>query len=172
LAFADRLAFAETCVLLAVCAGINRLWRVPAGALLLPLVLGAGLQDAGLLTIELPRPLLAVSYAILGWSIGLRFDRAILAHALRSLPAVIASVTALLAVCGGFAWALARYAGIDPMTAYLATSPGGVDAIAIIASATKVDMPFIMALQTARLILVILLGPRLARMLAERSRRR
>jgi membrane AbrB-like protein len=162
-------AFAETCALLLACAGICRFWRIPAGPLLLPLALGAGLQDAGLMIIELPRPLLAASYAILGWSIGLRFDRAILAHALRSLPAVTASVTALLAVCAGFAWVLARYAGIDPMTAYLATSPGGVDAIAIIATSIKVDVPFIMALQTARLILVILLGPRLARLLADRS---
>ena len=36
------------------------------------------LQDAGLLTIELPPWLLAASYAIVGWSTGLGFNRAIL----------------------------------------------------------------------------------------------
>jgi len=52
------------------------------------------------------------------------------------------------------------------VTAYLATSPGGLDAVAIIAASTKLDMPFIMALQTARIVLVIAIGPYLARKFA------
>lgn len=51
-----------------------------------------------------------------------------------------------------------RFLGIDPLTAYLATSPGGLDSIAIIATSTPVDLPFVMALQTARFLLVLLLG--------------
>ena len=59
--------------------------------------------------------------------------------------------------------------GIDPLTAYLATSPGGADSVAIIASSSKVDQPFVMAMQIARFVVVLLTGPSLARFIARRS---
>ncbi|MNU00090.1 putative ammonia monooxygenase [compost metagenome] len=58
--------------------------------------------------------------------------------------------------------------GIDPLTAYLATSPGGLDSVAIIAASTPVDMSFVMALQTARFVLVLLLGGPLSKFVARR----
>ncbi len=73
---------------------------------------------------------------------------------------------------GLLAYALHVFAGIDPLTAYLATSPGGMDSIAIIAAAIDVDVPFIMALQTARMLIVMAIGPALARRLANRLIRR
>jgi uncharacterized membrane protein AbrB (regulator of aidB expression) len=54
-------------------------------------------------------------------------------------------------------------AGIDPLTAYLATSPGGMDSVAIIGAASNVDLSFVMALQTLRLVIVLIVGPPLAR---------
>ena len=36
------------------------------------------------------------------------------------------------------------FAGVDPMTAYLATSPGGADSIAIIAASSNVDISFVL----------------------------
>ena len=66
---------------------------------------------------------------------------------------------------------LVHAAGIDPLTAYLATSPGGVDSIAIIGAASKVDLSFVMALQTVRLVMVLIVGPPLARFIAQRMRR-
>jgi len=77
----------------------------------------------------------------------------------------------LLALCGGLGVLLGRYAHVDAMTAYLAMSPGGLDAVAIIAASIHLDMPFVMALQTARILLVILIGPSLARLLADWSAR-
>ena len=60
-------------------------------------------------------------------------------------------------------------AGIDPLTAYLATSPGGMDSIAIIAASSNVDVPFVMALQTARLLMIMAIGPSLARFVASKA---
>jgi uncharacterized membrane protein AbrB (regulator of aidB expression) len=56
--------------------------------------------------------------------------------------------------------------GTDPLTAYLATSPGGADSVAIIAASSPVDVPFVMAMQVARFILVMLAGPFLAKRVA------
>jgi membrane AbrB-like protein len=145
----------------------NRL-RVPAGPLLLPLMIAATLQASGKLTIELPPWLLALSYGLVGWSIGLHFTRRILAHAARTLPKILLSIFMLIAICGVFAAILTFGAGIDPLTAYLATSPGSADAIAIIAVSSKVDLPFVMALQTTRFILVAVTGPIISKFVVKR----
>ncbi len=141
---------------------------IPAGPLLLPLVLGVALQNTGLLHIELPPLLLALGYAAIGWGVGLRFDRVVVRHAARALPAVLASIAGLVALCAGFAALLVVFAGIDPLTAYLAMSPGGADTVAIIASSAHVDVAFVMAMQTARLLVLLITGPILARVLADR----
>lgn len=146
-----------------------RHWRIPAGPLLVPMVLGVALQGSGVLTIELPPVLLAASYAILGWGIGLRFNRPILVHAARALPRVLAAILVLIAICAGFAVLLTQFAGVDPLTAYLATSPGGADAVAIIAASSPVDLPFVMAMQIARFLTVLSIGPRLSRFIASRN---
>jgi uncharacterized protein len=160
------LPFAATAAVIMVCGIVGSLLRIPAGALLAPMVVGAVLQDAGIMRIELPPWLLALAYLLVGWSIGLRFDRLILAYAARALPRLIASILALVAVCGVFAALLVTFSGVDPLTAYLATSPGGADSVAIIAASTHVDMPFVLAMQTFRLLMVMLIGPGIARLLA------
>ena len=145
------------------------LWlRVPAGALLLPMVAGALLEGTGLAHMTLPPWLLALSYAFLGWSVGLGFTRAILVHARRALPQVLVAIFILIAVSGGLAVILVRAAGIDPLTAYLATSPGGMDTVAIIAASSTADLSFVMALQTVRFVIVLFAGPPLARFIALR----
>ena len=127
------------------------------------------LSDAGWLAIELPPWLLAASYALVGWSTGLGFNRTILHHAAQALPRVVMSILVLMAVCGGLSALLVVAAGIDPLTAYLATSPGGADSAAIIAMASHVDVAFVMAMQTTRLVLVLLIGPSLASFVARRA---
>jgi membrane AbrB-like protein len=141
--------------------------RIPGAPLLVPLVLGGVLQNTGLMAIELPPWLLAASFGLLGWSIGLRFTRPILAHAVRALPSVLASTLTLIASCGVFAALLVVFAGVDPLTAYLATSPGGADSVAIIAAAVPVDVPFVMTMQTSRFLVVLLTGPALARLIVK-----
>ena len=58
---------------------------------------------------------------------------------------------------------------MDPLTAYLATTPGGLDVAAIIASDSDVDVPFVLSMQFARIVVVLVTGPSLARFLAGRS---
>jgi hypothetical protein len=79
------------------------------------------------------------------------------------LPVILASIFTLIALCGGLAFALHEAVGTDALTAYLATSPGGADAVAIIAASSRVDLPFVMAMQIGRLLVAVLVGPTLAR---------
>ena len=165
----DWIGFAGTLAVVAVGIGVALFTKVRAGGMLVPMILGAALQDFAGLNIVLPPALLTVCYALLGWTIGLRFTRDILGHAARAFPAILGSMLALIAICGVFALLLVQFAGVDPLTAYLATSPGGADSVAIIAASSHVDLPFVMAMQAGRLIVVMLTGPALARWIATRE---
>ncbi|AWK89598.1 AbrB family transcriptional regulator [Azospirillum thermophilum] len=140
--------------------------RIPAGGMLVPMILGAALHVAGLAELTVPPWLLALVYATLGWCIGLRFTREVVRHAVRAVPQMLAGTLALIALCGGSAWVLTRMLGTDALTAYLATSPGGLDSVAIIAVGSGANVSFVLALQTLRLFVVILTGPPVARLIA------
>ncbi|MBB4120389.1 AbrB family transcriptional regulator [Martelella radicis] len=169
LASPDWWALCQTAVLVVIGVLVGRRSGLPAGAMIVPVIIGSALNVSGLVTIELPQPLLAVSYALVGWAIGSRFDRDVILHASRALPRVLASILALVAICAVFAWLLVIFAGIDPLSAYLATSPGGADAVAIISASTDVNVAFVMSMQIARFFFVMALGPMLARFVAKRS---
>ena len=160
--------FAATLLIAAGGGLIGMMLRIPAGALLAPMALAAVLEAMGLVSLVLPQWLLAITYAVLGWSIGLSFNREILRHAARALLPITLAIGIMIAVCAVLAAVLVRAAGIDPLTAYLATSPGGMDSVAIIGAASKVDLSFVMALQVVRLVIVLMAGPPLARFLAQR----
>jgi membrane AbrB-like protein len=160
--------FTATLLIAGLGGALGRGSRMPAGGLLVPMIAGAALEGTGIIHITLPPWLLATSYAFLGWSIGLGFTREILSHASRALPKVLLANLLIIGACGALAFVLVRAAGVDPLTAYLATSPGGIDSVAIIGAASKVDLSFVMALQTLRLVVVLIAGPPLARFIARR----
>lgn len=137
--------------------------RLPAGALIGPMILGAVLHATGLATMALPAPLLDLAYAGIGWYVGLRFTRETLGVTLRALPGILVATFAVILLCGGWAWALTHILAIDFLTAFLATSPGGLDSVAIIAVGTHADVSFVLAVQTLRLFVVLVTGPLLAK---------
>ena len=162
----DLPSLAITLMLAAVGASTGLVSRIPGGVILGSMALCAAGSGAGWIRIELPPVLLIASYAVIGWTIGSRFTRDVLATAARALPQTLGAAVLLMLLCGLLSYALMRYMHTDPLTAYLAASPGGVDAAAIIAASTKVDMQLVMMVQTVRLIVVLAIGPRLARLAA------
>jgi uncharacterized protein len=162
------LPFAETVALAIGGPLIARRLNIPAGAFLVPLVVGAVLSHFGLMQIEQPPWLLAACYTMVGWNIGLRFTRPLLIHAAKALPRILVCIFIMIGLCGGVAMMLVMVARVDPLTAYLATSPGGSDSIAIIAASSDVDVSFVMAMQTVRMITVLFLAPVLTKFIAER----
>jgi uncharacterized protein len=167
----DWLGFGATLVVALGGAALGQRLPIPAGGLLLPMAAGILMQDVLGLPIQLPPLLLAVAYAIIGWTIGTRFNRQVLLVAMRSLPKMLASVLVLIVLCGAFGAVLVRWAHVDPLTAYLATSPGGADSVAIIAAGTAVDLPFVLTMQVLRMLFVMATGPTIARMLTTQLER-
>lgn len=158
--------------LAAVCAAAAKVLRFSAGPILLSMISGAALMNIGVLNIALPHWLLVITYVLIGWSIGLRFTREIVLYALKALPAVFSSVIILMLLCAAVAAVLVFKTGIDPLTAYLAASPGGADSIVIIAASGNVDMAFVMSVQVMRFGAVLLIGPWLASFVTKRIKKR
>lgn len=166
--FGDPAAVALTLAFAGVAGWVGKALRMPAGIFLAPMLAGSALQAMGVLRLELPVVAAASAYAVIGWSIGLGFTRDALAYSARLLPRIVAALAALLVCCGLLAIAVKGATGVDWLTAWLATSPGGTDTILIIATATPVDLPFILGGQLVRFLMVLAIGPLLARKLAQR----
>jgi membrane AbrB-like protein len=158
--------FLETLAIALGGAWLGRRLRVPAGPLLFPLVAGSVLHATGVVAIALPVWLLGLAYAIVGWYIGLMFTRETVRAALRALPQLIAATLGLIALCALSAWMLAGLLHVDPLTAYLATTPGGLDSVAIIALGSGSNVSLILAVQAVRVFVVVLTGPPLAKLIA------
>ena len=160
------LGLAATIAVAAVGYGLASLLRLPSAPLVGPMGLGAILHATGLLDIALPGPALDAAYAAIGWYVGLRFNRRTLDATLHALPGVLTATGAIIGLCGLWAWALTHWLPIDFLTAFLATSPGGLDSVAIIALGSRADVSFVLAVQTLRLFVVLATGPILAKWIA------
>ncbi len=150
----------------AVGAAVAMALNVPAGALVGPMILGAGLHAAGLARMDLPAPVLDAAYAGIGWYVGLRFTRETLRLTFTALPGILAATFSVIALCAAWGFGLTLLLPIDLLTAVLATSPGGLDSVAIIAVGSKADVSFVLAVQTLRLFVVLVTGPLLAKWIA------
>jgi len=137
--------------------------RLPAGALLGPLILGVALAELGMVHLAWPPGVPQAAYLVLGLWVGLLFDGASVKRAGRLFPFVLASAVGLVLACAALGWAFAALTNIDGMTAYLATTPGGIESVAIVALGTGADAPLVLAVQMLRLLAVVFAGSLLGR---------
>jgi membrane AbrB-like protein len=149
----------------------SKLRWVPAAPILVTIGIGSVVQLNDVAVLAVPPWLLLMANMAVGLQIGLCFTRETVWHVLRLIPAVVLSATILIALSAGTSYVLAVMLGIDHLTAFLATAPGSIDLIAIIAISNHIDVSFVMALQTTRLLMVVLLGPFIARSLQVNSAR-
>ena len=132
--------------------------RLPAGALMGPLLCGIAIEELGVAHLGWPPGVPQVAYLMLGLWVGLLFDRASIRAAGRLFPVVLLSAVALTASCAGLGWALSAFTDIDGLTAYLATTPGGIDSVAIMAIGSGAQAPLVLAVQMLRLFGVMIAG--------------
>ncbi len=148
---------------------LARLVPITTMALLGPLAVGAVVAATGVVgDVVVPTPLQWLAFGGIGLQVGLRFTRDSLASIARMLPAVLALILLLMVVTGALAAALARFTSVDGLTAYLATTPGGLFAVLATAVDGGADVTYVMALQLFRLVVVLALVPLLARWLRPR----
>ncbi|HYO58878.1 AbrB family transcriptional regulator [Archangium sp.] len=155
--------------LVALVGGAMGVWlKLPAGAFLGPLLLGIPLTALGIPVGAWPPGLLPLGLWALGVRVGRYFDKAAV-HELKRV--VLGALGAALAMVGGcllLAWLWSSVGGVDLLTTYFATSPGGADSVLAIALETRASLSLVIAVQVGRLLLVFLVAPLVMRRLVAR----
>jgi membrane AbrB-like protein len=138
----------------------GRVIRLPAGALLGPMIL------AGAVTLSAPDGWFAVpgaaqdaAFAVIGLQVGLRFTVQTVRQTGRLLVPVLVSMVVLLLACFGLAVILDAMTSVSLLDAYLATTPGGLYAVVAAAVGAGANTTFIVAVQGLRVVVMVLLAP-------------
>ena len=143
------------------CTGMRT--RIPAGTFLVPTVLYFLLEMSGVQLGRWPWPVFATAYLVMGLQIGGRFRPSTLAVIKDILLPVCGTTLLLLTGSLVFAWILTREIGLDPVSAYLAATPGGLDSVAAVATELRGDTAVILTVHLVRLLCVLIVGPWLVR---------
>ncbi|TNE66053.1 MAG: AbrB family transcriptional regulator [Rhodobacteraceae bacterium] len=136
-----------------------KLKRLPAAGMLIPLILCAVIEATGLLHLQMPHVLILATFGVIGLEVGLKFTREVLGHVIRLIPAVLISTIALIAISAGLGLILYALTDLDVKTALLASAPGSIETVALVAIATKANVAAVIAFQTVRMFTVVLFGP-------------
>ena len=146
---------------------LARAARVPAGALIGPMVVTGALSLTGVVDgVLVPEMLRQLAFAAIGLQVGLRFTPESLRQARAALAPVIVAIALLMAGCGALGWVLSELAGVPLLDAYLATTPGGLYAVLATAAASGANATFVLAVQSLRLFVMVLAAPPIIRRLA------
>jgi membrane AbrB-like protein len=143
--------------------------RMPAGALLGPMIVAGAITLSGLDDSLATPPLLReAAFAVIGLQVGLRFTVETVRQVGRLLVPVLVSILVLLVACFGLAAILAATTSVTLQDAYLATTPGGLYAVLAVAFGAGANTTFIVAVQGLRVLVMVLLAPLVVRLLLGR----
>ncbi len=156
-------------IICGICGGLFFLWlKIPGGAMIgstVGTVIFLLLMQEATLQIKIPPLLSQITYIALGIVIGSMFRPGVFAKFWSIWPAVIGST--LLILGGGLigALVLSKFGVLGSTGAYLASSPGGLSAVAGIAAEMGEDAPMILMCQMVRLYAVLLTTPIICKIL-------
>jgi membrane AbrB-like protein len=160
--------WALTAAALALGAVVAVATRTPAGSLLAPMIVAAVLTLV-VGDFQVPAILREPAFAAIGLQVGLRFTPKLVRQAGRLLAPTLLCILGLLVACFGLALLLDATTDATLLDAYLATTPGGLYAVLAAAFGTGADTTFVIAVQTLRLFVMVLLAPVVVRRLVLRN---
>jgi uncharacterized protein len=148
--------------------------RITAGILLVPMLLTGVLVLTGVLDdFAVPALLNQTAFSLIGLRVGLSFTVGTVKLLGRLTLPVLGMIAFLLVASFGLAAVLAATTPATLLDAYLATTPGGLYAVLAVAFGAGANTTFIVAVQTLRVIAMVLLAPLAVRlMLSRRDGRR
>jgi uncharacterized protein len=155
-------------VALAVGAAFVLDWvNFPAGALIGAMVAIAGLKLSGVDVVEIPESLRFAALMVIGWDLGTKFNRELLSTVTSNLLPLVLVVAAFLVMGWVLAWVLWKLNLMDPVTAILATSPGGLVQMGALTSEMDANAPLVVGFHLLRIVTVLLSVPLIGRLAAD-----
>jgi membrane AbrB-like protein len=149
-------------------AGVLGLWlglrlKLPAGAMLGPMIASAAVHLLGLSHGAPPFALVAAAQLIIGATVGCRFTGYPLHRVLMMTATSFGLTILMLVLTGGFALVLAPLTGLPVPVLFLALAPGGIAEMSLVALALTDDPAFVATVHILRIGLVVLIAPLLLR---------
>lgn len=138
--------------------------KVPAGALVGPMLLSAALHISGLTSAGPPPSLVAVAQVVMGAGIGCRFSGLSLSRVGKIILAGAGSGILMVAAAGLTSIAVVPLSGQSPEAMVLALAPGGLAEMSLIALVIGSQTAFISLMHILRIVLVVLIIPNLFRL--------
>ena len=139
---------------------VGKLVHLPNPSVFGPMLLTAVVGSVIDVTIVPPPLLSIVGFLAIGWMCGGGLSVPALRQFSRLLPATLAYIAGLMLSCAGMGWLIAKWVGVSAYEGYLATNPGALETVLVLATS-----PAVVALQVIRLIMVILFAGWLPRIL-------
>ncbi|MEC3916846.1 AbrB family transcriptional regulator [Nocardia sp. CDC160] len=134
--------------------------RLPNAALLGPMLITAVVTALGLTHGYAPTHLFKdLLFVLIGFEVGTRFTRDVVREMARMLPAMTAAILGLSAIVAAMALGLALLVDLEMSDLYLATTPGGINAVLATADKMNANLPLITGVQTIRLLVMMALLP-------------
>ncbi len=162
-----NLAVLATCGSLGIWGG--RRLNLPASIFLGPFLIG--LVAFWLLPdrLQVPQWVFTAGLLLVGLSIGLKFKWQTVRQLLKAVAIDVILVLGLILICLVIGYGFHLLTRVDPMTAILGTTPGGISAM--IASAMELggDSGLVMAMQIGRMMLILSICPFLAALLTKNN---
>ncbi|AFU05244.1 AbrB family transcriptional regulator [Nocardia brasiliensis] len=143
---------------------LGRRLHLPSPALIGPMMLTAVLTGLGVSHGYAPTNLFKdLLFVLIGFEVGTRFTKAVVTEMARMIPGMTVTIVALSAIVAGLAFAVATFVDLELSDIYLATTPGGINAVLATAESMDANLPLITCVQSLRLLLMVLMLPLLTR---------
>lgn len=147
-------------------APIGKLLHLPApavfGPMLLTISIGLALPDG--YSMHPPVWMSTIAFLAIGWMCGGSLSVPALRQFQRLLPITLAFIAILIAGCAATAYPLHVWLDLDYFNAYLATSPGALETVIALASASA-QLDAVVVVQLIRLIVILVLAGYLPQLL-------
>jgi hypothetical protein len=135
---------------------IVRPFKIPAGALVGPMLISAALHFFEVTSSRPPLELVAMAQIVIGSAIGARFAGTSHHTILRAIALSFGATVLLLGITALFAFLVAAATGLPIVQVLLGYSPGGIAEMSLIALSLGVDPAFVSTHHVARIFMIVL----------------
>lgn len=143
--------------------------RIPAGVVLVPMLISGALHITEVVTVPPPSALVIGAQAVMGTSVGARFFGVKLREILPDLALGAVSTLVMLGVALLFCLVLISVSDTDIAAVFLAFSPGGLSEMSLLALALGHAVTYVTVLHVFRIMVVLIFAPALYRLIGRKD---
>jgi membrane AbrB-like protein len=140
--------------------------RIPAAALVGPMLLSAAVHLSGLSQATPPGALVALAQVVMGTAVGCRFAGVSLRRVLKVMVTGAATTVFMMAAAAAFALVIEAATGLSFQALVLAFSPGGLAEMTLISLSLGIDTAFVSTHHLVRILFLVGVAPIAYRLVA------